>query len=202
MMDFRIRLACAQLTDSWIWIGSKTRDPRPVLPGRRDMRKWILFIAGLAAGCDARFVDYRPASERSLPAESSPPDLAGVDLSGIDLSSAEKPLAEGTFVGRAGHAGTGTATLVQRLDGGFEVRFGSDFSVSNVPGPAVFLTSRMDMGASIDTQADINLGTLAHFNGAQTYSVPSASVPGRRNVFVFCQPFRVEVSKAALIDSK
>ena len=49
-------------------------------------------------------------------------------------------------------------------------------------------------------QADIKLGTLTAFNGAQRIAVPAGAELGRRNVFIYCQPFRVEVAKAALMD--
>jgi hypothetical protein len=150
----------------------------------------------LLAGCDARFVDLRSATGPG-PGPASPlPDLAGVDGSG----AVEKLLAQGPFTGRAGHAGSGTGQLVRRADGAIEVRFAADFSASNVPGPAVFLTSRADMGTGIDAVTDINLGTLRAPGGSQAYAVPSGAEQGRRNVFIYCQPFRVEVAKAALVD--
>lgn len=163
----------------------------------------------LAVGCDARFLNQCSAPEcpyangqgGSLAGADMAMDLSGVDLLGADLTPAsERVLAGGTFENRAGHAGSGGATLVQRSDGQIEVRFGADFSSSAVPGPAVFLTSRSDMGATIDTQADVNLGTLRSPMGAQSYVVPMGKDSGRRSVFVFCQPFRVEVTKATLVD--
>ena len=105
---------------------------------------------------------------------------------------AEVRLASGRFEGRAGHGGSGGAALY-RVGGAIELRFDSDFTVSNVPGPAIFLTSRADMGGSIDAQADIKLGTLTAFNGAQRIAVPAGAELGRRNVFIYCQPFRVEI---------
>lgn len=161
----------------------------------RILRCGVLLLIAVP-GCDARFVDLRssPGPSPGLPL----PDLAGVDLSGSP--AVEKLLAQGPFTGRAGHAGSGTGQLFRRADGGVEVRFAADFTASNVPGPAVFLTSRADMGSSIDAAADISLGTLKAPSGSQAYAVPAGAEQGRRNVFVFCQPFRVEVAKAALQD--
>lgn len=155
-----------------------------------------------ACGCDARFIDLRPLAER--PGSSGLPDLAGGDLAGgdlagLDLAASEGVIARGPFTGRAGHVGTGAALLV-RTGGSLELRFDAAFSVSNVPGPAIFLTSRTDMGGTIDAQTDINLGTLTAFAGAQQRVVPAGAEVGRRNVFIYCQPFRVEVAKAALMD--
>ncbi len=166
------------------------------------MKVCVVLIA-LLLGCDARFLDQRSMSERNgyaaVDAHIEPLDLAGQDLAGQDLADADKPLAQGVFVGRAGHAGSGDAVLY-RVQGRVEVRLAANFSSSGVPGPAVFLTSRDSMGNSIDAQADIGLGTLRSASGAQRYLVPLGAELGRRNVFVFCQPFRVEVAKATLVD--
>jgi hypothetical protein len=161
------------------------------------MRQCLILIP-LLVGCEARFIDQRPASERIFV---YPADLAAepTDLNGLDLAEGDRPLAQGMFMNRAGHAGSGAATLY-RVQGKIELRFAADFSVSGVPGPAVFLTSRESMGGSIDTQADVGLGTLQAIGGAQSYPVPAGAELGRRNVFVYCQPFRVEVAKANLVD--
>lgn len=155
-------------------------------------------ISVLLLGCEARFVDTRPLSERP---QATPNDFAFMppDLVGTDASPLGSELAAGTFIGRAGHGGSGSAQLYRRADGVVEVRLLMDFSITPVPGPAVFLTSRTDMGNTIDPQTDLNLGTLQSASGAQSYAVPSDD-GSRRNVFVFCQPFRVEVAKAALVN--
>jgi len=166
------------------------------------MNKLIIMIP-LLLGCDARFLDQRSAEERargSLDFAMTPVDLAGADLAGLDLAEpTDTLLAKGSFMGRAGHGGSGDGMLY-RAKGGVEVRFAANFTSSGVPGPAVFLTSRDNMGGSIDSQADIALGTLKSTTGAQTYPVPAGADVGRRNVFVYCQPFRVEVSKATLVN--
>ena len=161
------------------------------------MRQWLVLFP-LVLGCEARFLDHRLPAEAMFPI---PADGFGesTDLAGTSPGDAEKLLAQGMFVGRAGHAGSGDAHL-HRSQGVLEVRFAANFSVSGVPGPAVFLTSRDSMGGSIDAQADVNLGTLRSISGAQSYRLPPGADVGRRNVFVFCQPFRVEVAKAALVD--
>lgn len=167
------------------------------------MNKWIIIFPLLLA-CEARFVDQRsgasPLGQAPYDAATPPVDLAGVDLIGADLATpADKLLSKGSFTGRAGHAGAGDGMLY-RTAGGVEVRFAPNFTCSGVPGPAVFLTSRDSMGGGIDTQTDISLGTLRSTSGAQTYTVPPGAEAGRRNVFVYCQPFRVEVAKATLTD--
>lgn len=175
----------------------------------RGARLWgpvALVLALSGAGCNAQFVDLRPESERAstpIPPAGSGGDGGGSGDGGAVSDGGSSPgetrVASGRFEGRAGHGGSGGAALY-RVGGAFELRFDADFTVSAVPGPAIFLTSRADMGGSIDAQADIKLGNLTAFNGAQRIAVPGGAEVGRRNVFIYCQPFRVEVSKAALMD--
>lgn len=183
---------------------ARLRSPRVAAPRPRRFSLSVSLAVPLAlAACNAQFVDLRPESERA----STPVPPPGATDGGSDLGEAsdggaspsEVRLASGRFEGRAGHGGSGGAALY-RIGGSVELRFDSDFTVSNVPGPAIFLTSRADMGGSIDAQADIKLGTLTAFNGAQRIAVPAGAELGRRNVFIYCQPFRVEVAKAALME--
>lgn len=165
----------------------------------------VLWAGLLLSGCNAQFVDLRPESERvttPLPPAAGEDGGSGVDLAGPgDGGTAPTAMrfAAGMFEGRAGHAGTGGAALY-RLGGAVELRFDAAFAVSGVPAPAIYLTSRADMGGSIDTQADVKIGTLTAFSGAQSIAVPAGAEVGRRNVFIYCQPFRVEVAKAPLQD--
>jgi len=168
------------------------------------MKKYLplLFLPGLLVGCDAVFVERRSPSEIPGPTELpdlAPVDLLGVDLSGLDMSSPEKLLAAGTFEGRAGHFGAGDGQLYRRADGVVEVRFSANFSSSGVPSPVAYLTSRADMGNTIDAQADVEIG-IPKASGAQSFVVPAGKEVGRRNLFVYCRSFRVEVAKAPLVD--
>lgn len=160
----------------------------------------VLGMSLFWVACNAQFIDLRPESERSGPATQEPePTADGAERGDAGQSPGEILLARGRFEGRAGHGGSGGAALY-RVGDAVELRFDGDFTVSAVPGPAIFLTSRADMGGSIDAQADIKLGNLTAFNGAQRIAVPAGADTGRRSVFVYCQPFRVEVAKAALTD--
>jgi len=151
-------------------------------------------------GCEARFVDYRSPEETPPPSASA--DMAktgGVDVDLGGTSSPEKLLAKGTFMGRAGHSGSGEAQLYRRADGAIEVRLGADFIASDVPAPALYLSSRSDIGTTVDPQSDILLGTPT-YKGAQTFLLPKGAEVGRRSVFDYCKTFRVEVAKATLVD--
>ena len=152
----------------------------------------------LAAGCEARFVDQRERRDAFQTV-----DIAGVDGSaGSDRGAADGlpagVFASGTFEGRAGHAGAGTAELIREADGRVVLRFGSDFSVGGVPGPVAVLSSRDALGGAIDaTKGDLHLGTLAASSGAQSYVVPGGD-GGRRWAWVYCEPFAVEIARARL----
>jgi hypothetical protein len=150
--------------------------------------RWLLLIC--LAGCDAHFVDLRPAAEAA-------PDLGGAGFpTATDLPPAGGVFARGTFTGRAGHGGSGTATLERTSDGSVELVFGDDFSVTAVPGPVVVLTAREELGTTI-AASDLEIGVLSLTVGAQRYRLANGD-GGRRNVFVFCKPFGVEVAKADL----
>jgi len=101
----------------------------------------------------------------------------------------------GNFVGRAGHLGQGSASLVQRGTE-YTIVLGADFSVSPVPGPVLVLTARDTLGTAL-TNEDLELGTLTSPTGGARYVVPGD--PGTRTrLFVYCRPFGTEVALAAL----
>jgi hypothetical protein len=157
---------------------------------------WRVLLV-LCAGCSANFVDQRPPRDLS-PLPDLAGDLASSDLAAQpDLASATRVIARGTFVGRAGHSGAGTGSLVMGPSG-LTVEMAGDFAVSNAPGPEVVLTSRANLGTSIDTSVDLDLGPLDSPTGAQSYAV--ADDGGRRNLFIFCKPFGVEIALAPLQD--
>lgn len=156
------------------------------------MRRALLVAAlVLAGGCRARFVDEGGARGAAV----------GLgDLSGADLG-ASTILGHGTFSGRAGHIGAGSVSLLEYpAQDLLEIRFGPDFFCSDVPGPVVVLTSRDDLGTSLDALAgDLEVATLAKTAGAQSYFLDGAQAAETRgNVFVFCKPYGLEVAKAPL----
>ncbi len=138
----------------------------------------------LLSGCSATFVDDRVGTDLGLSdlARNDNPDRA-----------ASVPLARGSFEGRAGHSGAGTAELSAG-----ELRFAADFAVSAVPGPVVVVTTRDALGTKIDPATDLDLGPLRATTGAQSYALADTT---RRYVFVFCKPFGVEVARALLEDA-
>ncbi|HUS64990.1 MAG TPA: hypothetical protein VMZ28_10630 [Kofleriaceae bacterium] len=160
------------------------------------MKALALLVIAASLGCSATFVDWR--TDAAAQADLGAVDLAETDLSGFDLAGAdlgETVLATGRFEGRAGHLGSGGGRLVETATG-IEVRMDADFSASAVPGPVVVLTARPGLGTALVAE-DLQLGALSSPKGAQSYPVPGGD-GGRRNLFVFCKPFGVEVARAVL----
>jgi hypothetical protein len=148
---------------------------------------WLWMVLGLSGGCRAAFVDERPEGAR-------PAGIA--DVSGVDLSG-PVTVAEGELRGRAGHLGQGGASLVGYPSGVVELRFDAEFAVSQVSGPVVLLTGRDYIGTSINHDAgDLEIGPLQASAGAQSYFLRNDG--DRRNVFIYCKPYGIEVAKALL----
>ena len=133
-----------------------------------------------------------PASEvvvvvdGATPTSSAPPAPAGPRL-----------LGSGTFVGLAGHDGTGDAGIFRLDDGSHVVRLenldidnGPDLELYLVPGEASY-----DPG-----DGSVHLGQLKGNIGDQTYEVPSHFdvPPGSWTVLVWCEAFTVEFVGATL----
>jgi hypothetical protein len=147
----------------------------------------LWMVLGLSGGCRAAFVDERPESAR-------PAGIA--DVSGLDLSG-PATVAEGELRGRAGHLGQGRVSLIGYPSGVVELRFDGEFAVSEVSGPVVLLTARDYIGTSINHDAgDLEIGPLRASAGAQSYFLRNGG--DRRNVFIYCKPYGIEVAKAPL----
>jgi hypothetical protein len=157
--------------------------------------RWPAALLGVVlVGCQAHFVDERPASERAA-AAAGLFDLGGVDFAETDAGAL---LAGGVFAGRDGHLGVGGVSLFARDDGLTELRFDDHFACSDVPGPVVVLTTRDALGTQLaPARGDLALGPLIATSGAQRYLVPGGD-GGRREVFIFCKPYGLEVAAAQL----
>ncbi len=183
----------------------------------------LVGLAAVSAGCDANFIDLRdPAAiaraQRDDPivirldggsdplgAAGSSPDAGFVDggafnSAGAPVSTDDTLTAVGSWGGRSNYRAAGQASYVLRPDGVTELRFSDDFSVSRVPGPLVVITARPTIGrGGVDPNAgDVPLGTLRSERGSQVYEVP-AGAEDRLYVWVYCDPFSVEVARAELV---
>jgi hypothetical protein len=149
---------------------------------------------GVAAGNDGG-----AASDAGVPDAGAPQVSCTAGGAAPIAAAGESILAQGCMTGRAGHAGRGLAALVRRADGEVSLRFGTDFSVSAVPGPVVVLSTRDSLGTSLQPgQGDQEIAVLLSASGVQSYRVPGGDA-GRRYAWVFCKPFGVEVARATLV---
>lgn len=163
-------------------------------------------LAALLAlsACDASFSYERLGQPTADLASARPGDggadgaIPGGDGPAADLAgTGAQVLARGTFSGRAGHGAAGSALLVRGADGGVTVQLSADFRVDGVPGPYLYLSSRADLGRSLDAQADLQIAALQQLSGAQSYAVP-AGAEQQPFLWVWCKPFGVEVARAPL----
>lgn len=89
---------------------------------------------------------------------------------------------------------SGTALMQELADGSLELSFSDDFSSSNGPNLAVYLSTTNRVGGN-----SIQLGELKSTSGAQTYSIPSNVTLDQYDwVIIHCIPFNVTFGYARL----
>jgi hypothetical protein len=92
-------------------------------------------------------------------------------------------LASGSFEGRAGHRGSGTASLIE-IDGKSYLRFEDDFDIQN--GPDLFV----HFGNDGEYDREASLGRLKGNIGGQNYEIPEGVDPqDYSEVWVWCRAF-------------
>jgi hypothetical protein len=144
------------------------------------------------------------ATEQTRPPSEAPPAPdAAVDPASpttsetVPLPAGPRLLGSGTFVGLAGHDGTGDAGIFRLDDGSLVVRLenldidnGPDLELYLVPGEASYSPG----------DGSQHLGALKGNIGDQTYEVPGdfAVPPGPWTVLVWCEAFTVEFVGASL----
>lgn len=117
------------------------------------------------------------APEPTTPATVPPP--AGPVLRGA-----------GSFVGLAGHTGTGDAGIFDNPDGTSVLRL-ENFDIQNGPDLDIYVVPGAD--AVAPTSDSIALGDLKGNVGNQTYELPDGALPtGDYTVLVWCDAFAVE----------
>lgn len=112
-------------------------------------------------------------------------------------------LARGTFSYMdAVHNGEGTATIYELPDGQRVVRF-ENFRVTNGPDLHVLLSPEVPDAIFADIGDAVELGALKGNVGSQNYEIPAeVNLDDYASVIIFCQPFRVVFSTAALTRSE
>lgn len=102
----------------------------------------------------------------------------------------------GSFVGLAGHTGTGDAGIFENPDGTTVLRL-ENFDIQNGPDLDVYIVPGAD--ALAPTDDSIDLGDLKGNVGNQTYELPDGGLPsGEYTVLVWCAAFDVEFVGATL----
>jgi hypothetical protein len=102
-------------------------------------------------------------------------------------------IARGSFTGADGHAGSGTATVIDRPGEGRVLTF-TRFDVDPGVDVDVFLSASPE-----DVSDRIELGDLAGNVGDQQYEIPAAADLRRySNVILWCNPFTVRIAVADL----
>ncbi len=121
-------------------------------------------------------------------------DPATADPSADAQSAKPVELAMGMFTGEDGHAGTGTATVVEQPDGNRILTF-TEFDVDNGVDVDVYLTP----GDGSDVSDRVELGDLKGNVGDQQYEIPAdANLSTHPTVVLYCIPFSVRIAIAPL----
>jgi hypothetical protein len=164
---------------------------------------YAVILAGtVAIGYWTGFRDMVVDEEVAMAASRPSPTERDRGLSGAGPESAPAgevarsgpvELATGAFVGADGHAGTGTATVVEQ-PGSARVMTFTEFDVDPGVDVDVFLTADPE---SVDDR--VELGNLKGNVGDQQYEIPGGTDLRRySNVILWCNPFTVRIAVAEL----
>ncbi len=174
--------------------------PRAVKPSS------LVVVGFLVAGCEARFESLSAGSPPVAIADAGVSDSgmpdAGLSDAGQDDGGANESVefSQGTWEGRSGYRASGSVSLWRAPDDSGFVQFGDDFEATSVPGPFVVVSTRDSLSGGVQSNlGDQLLGPLQSIAGSQTYQIPTGAA-SLRYAWVYCQPFTVEVARAALIE--
>ena len=200
---------------TWLWT---TRNGRITLAGMIAAAIPLLLLAGWLIR--PLFVDTVVDESFPLGADATIPVELSDDEARVMMSAAskleievEEPMPEameaagvvelksGTFTDAdAFHKGEGTATIYQLEDGSHVLRF-EDFRVTNGPALFVLVSPHPNPGGrgDISEAGYTELARLKGNVGNQNYLLPDDLSPEDLNsVIIYCKPFRVVFSVAAL----
>jgi hypothetical protein len=109
-------------------------------------------------------------------------------------------VAQGEFVGVAGHQGAGTASVVRLSDGNAVLRL-EGFSVTEGPDLYVYLVSGSEPASSQDFGELVDLGLLESFEGDQEYAIPAGTnLNEYYSVVIHCLAYDVLFARAGLAE--
>lgn len=126
-----------------------------------------------------------------VPDSDPPPD------GDVDATTEPVLLGSGSFIGLAGHDGSGDAGVFALPEGNQVLRL-ENFEIDNGPDLKLYLVPGADQ---VRPSSDaVNLGALRGNVGDQTYDIPTGSElsPGPWSVLVWCERFAVEFVAATL----
>lgn len=198
---------------NWLWT---TRNGRITLVGLLAAAIPLLLLAGwlirplfvdtvvdeaFPLGTDATVPEELSEDEARVMMSAASKLEIEVEESMTDAMSASTIVRTGTFVdGDAFHQGQGSATIYQLEDGSHVLRL-EDFRVTNGPALFVLVSPHPNPGGRGDI-SDAGYTELARLKGNvgnQNYLLPDDLSPGDVNsVIIYCKPFRVVFSVAAL----
>lgn len=145
------------------------------------------------------------AGEASSAEDSSPEEPAATAPPEPDTTEPATPaapaepvlLGAGSFVGLAGHSGTGDAGVFRQPDESLVLRL-ENFDIQNGPDLELYVVPGADMTSL--AAGSIHLGALEGNVGNQTYEIPPGTdlPPGTYTVLVWCEAFSVEFVGATL----
>ncbi len=142
----------------------------------RRSNRWIVAGALFALSCSGA---SPPSAPNALPADVSLPPPSGMGV-------------VGQFRG-VGHAGTGSVCFIAE-NGVGRLEFSSDFAVSGVPGPFVYVNTTNNANSG----RPLRVAALKSNRGAQTYTFQLAAGVRYQWVLVWCDPFNVPVAEAQI----
>ena len=137
----------------------------------------MILVAALVGGCGNNATPPTAPNAVPLAPDASAPAGAGV-------TAAFKP---------AGHAATGSATLVV-ANGAARLTFSADFSTDQVPGPYVYLNTTNNPNSG----QPLRVGALKSRKGAQEYTFSVPSGVRYEYVVLWCDPFNVGMAEAKI----
>ena len=183
----------------------------------------LIFIIGLTVGIPVGYYLLSPlwinvevdesfptapapiSTEVSMPAAEPTKAMATAMAEPDKLMEEEMPsvemsvLAEGSFYNIA-HIGGGQALIYQLADGSRVLRL-QDFEVDNGPDLHVYLVpiNPVPDSVGVEIPGSVNLGKLKGNIGDQNYEIPAdLDLTQFQSVVIWCQPFRVPFTAAAL----
>ena len=161
---------------------------------------WLLEPFFVDDVVEEKFSTSIAEQQSSTPAPSAaatPADPATTATTAAPVPAGPQLIGSGSFVGLAGHDGTGDAGIFRLEDGSLVLRL-ENFDIDNGPDLELYLVPGEESYSP--GGGSLHLGALKGNVGNQTYEIPRdfALTPGPWTVLVWCEAFTVEFVGASL----